>query len=275
MGARRSGGTSGMVRTVEVDEHAASMPSPHVKQLDEAIATHLAPIAEALGLKPTKYPHPIKPGHTVRVFGRPLVAPRDLHWTIWSRGKDTGDVSWTLQWFDGAFWRDVKTMSPTSGEGGWAPVDKPLAIQQSGFFPRKSPAHFDRMVAFIGRVMKRNAGAIAEQVPELRPEIDGLVAGAWRDAVREAEDAWLHRVVWDVDETELPMTIHFVGQSLLTLVAEDRRVSFKLRTDGITKTDVVHVSRWWKNPADTWSAMRLRVGDRVWDFDPEGRLVSA
>lgn len=253
------------------------MPSPVSELLAAAVERHLGPLLAPLGLTPARYPERLKVGLVARALGRRLDEQRTFYVTVWCDGGTADHLGWRADVYDGRIWWDLAFTFPFPQPGH--PPAKPRggsALDLAPFFPARSPEHFDRAIRFLGLLLVSYHEAIAAQVPELRPDIERAVqTDAWRAALREAPELWARRLVQgEVDATEEAGTIVFVGVSLVVVGVGTERFTFRLPGAGLTKTEPAHVSGWWTTPAGTRAATVLRIGDRSWRFDFEGRLVS-
>ncbi|MBN2196772.1 MAG: hypothetical protein JW751_28460 [Polyangiaceae bacterium] len=252
------------------------MPSRVAEMLTDAVERHLVPLLEPLGLRPAKYPEQLKVGIVARALARRLDGKRTFYVTIWCDGGTAENLSWRADVYDGHIWWDLAFTFPFE-RPGYPPV-KPrggCALDLAPFFPARSPDHFDRAIRFLGTLLVTYHEEIAAQVPELRPDIErALQTVGWQAALREAPELWARRLVQgEVDYTEEPASIVFVGANLVVVSVGTERFTFKFPVEGIAKADPAHVSGWWTTPAGTRAASVLRIGERRWRFDFEGKLV--
>jgi hypothetical protein len=244
--------------------------------LAAAVERHLLPLLAPLGLAPVKYPERVKVGLVARALGRPHDEKRTFLVTVWCDGGTAEHLTWRADVYDGNIWWDLAFTFPFEQPG--YPPAKPRggsALDLAPFFPARSPDHFDRAIRFLGTLLVTYHEEIAAQVPELRPDIELAVqTDAWKAALREAPELWAKRLVQgEVDFTEEPASIVFVGANLVVVSVGTERFTFKFPVEGISKADPAFVSGWWTTPAGTRAATVLRIGSRTWRFDFEGRVV--
>jgi hypothetical protein len=77
-----------------------------------------------------------------------------------------------------------------------------------------------------------------------------------------------------LDREETPATFVFVGAALIVVKAAGSRVSFHFPVPSdFDKNAQPFVSGWWTARSGDRFASVLRVGDRTWRCDTEGRLL--
>ncbi|MBN2197323.1 MAG: hypothetical protein JW751_31260 [Polyangiaceae bacterium] len=253
------------------------MPSPVSEMLTSAVERHLVPLLEPLGLTPVKYPERLKVGLVARALARRLDERRTFYVTFWCDGGTAEHLTWRADVYDGHIWWDLAFTFPFEQPG--FPPPKPRAgsaLDLAPFFPARRPDHFNRAIRFLGTLLVTYHEEIAAQVPELRPDIErALQTEGWQAALCEAPELWARRLVQgEVDFTEEPATIVFVGANLVVVSVGTERFTFKFPVEGIARTDPARVSGWWTTPAGTRAATVLRIGSRTWRFDFGGKLVS-
>ncbi len=245
--------------------------------LRAAVEAHLVPIAQPIGMGVIANLGPVKPGLVACTLGRPLRDGTTLAWQVWCQGKTCHGLTWRLDVVDGEVWRDLPFVFPFGREG--FPPARELRGSHSDlkdFHAEQGPARLKRAIECLGALFVTCAREFARQVPELVAPVEAaLSTPVWQAALRAGPRLWAERFVsGDIDPTEIPATIVFVGEKLIILEAGGHRVSFKFPVDGVKKTDAAHVSGWWTTPAGSRAANVLRIGDRTWRFEPSGRLIA-
>jgi len=253
------------------------MPSDASTLLRTAVDAHLVPIAQPIGMSVVANLGGVRPGLVACTLGRPLLAGTVLVWQVWCQGKTRHGLTWRLDVKDGELWRDVPVLFPFEREG--FPPARPSGgshHELGDFHGDRSPEVFHRAIECLGAIFVARATDIVRFVPELAAPVESATSTpAWQAAVRSGPRLWAHRfVTGDIDPTEIPGTIAFVGQNLVTIEAGGQRVSFKFPVQNVSKSDQAHVSGWWTTPAGTRAATVLRIGDRTWRFEPSGKLIA-
>lgn len=254
------------------------MSSSVSKMLDTSIEKHVLPIVQRIGMAPVPNPQPPRPGLVARTLSRPLDADRSLVWQCWCAGKTAHQLTWRLDVLRDGIWHDLQLTfpferigyppaRPEGGSHGW--------LQE--FHPDRSAERFDRAMAFMGALFPSLRPQLAEQVEELRPELEAAAATVeWISALEAAPRLWATRLLEGaIDPTELPGVVTFAGANMVVVDVSGQRMTFKFPAEGIAKGDAAHVSGWWTTPAGTRSATELRIGTRVWRFDLYGRLADS
>ena len=253
------------------------MTSAATKTLRQAVELHLIPVVRHIGMSQMANPGPVRPGVVACTLGRALRDARCFILQVWCEARTSQGLTWRLDVRVGEVWHDLQLTFPLDREG--FPPARPAGgshhcLQE--FHPHRSPADLDRAIQFLGALFVTYAPEISQQVPELATPIEvAMSTPEWRAALLAAPRLWSHRSVsGDIDPTEHPATILFVGANLLVLDAGGRRVSFKFPVQDISKADAAHVSGWWTTPAGTRAATVLRIGNRTWQFEPSGKLIA-
>jgi len=244
--------------------------------LGACIRQYVAPLLAPIGLEEAPYPERLTVGVVARALKRALGDHRFFYVTCWCDGGTGDNLRWRLDVHDKVGWRDLSIVFPLERPG--YPPARPLGGTQtclSEFQPLRGPNNFERAIHFLGPLLITLHPQIAEQVPELREDIRvALTTDAWKVALEAAPRLWGARFVQgDLDLTEVPAKITFLGRNIIVLDANGERVSFKLATAGIASSSTAMVSGWWVTPAGTRSATVLRIGDRRWIFDFSGKLL--
>jgi hypothetical protein len=255
---------------VEMASHTSEM-------LAACVRHYLAPLLAPIGLKEGPYPEPLSVGVVARALSRTLSANRTFYVTCWCDGGTGDNLRWRMDVRDNVGWRDLSTIFPFERPG--YPPARPVGGTHtclSEFQPFRGRRNFERAIQFLGPLLVTLHPQIAEQVPELREDIRvALTTDVWKAALEAAPRLWGARFVQgDIDPTEVPARVTFLGANLIVLDAKGERVSFKFPTAGIANVSTAVVSGWWSTPAGTRSATVLRIGDRRWIFDFSGKLVN-
>lgn len=254
-----------------------SAPSPVSQAFHEAFAQNFLPLLRRLGLSPVRPKH-VKPGLLVAQAVRALDEQRRLEATVWCAGG-SGDqlrfrfdvvgpqngVECTRQIELPVPWTDASAPNPRS-----------LDFSGGELRPQESVEQLERAIAFLAGGFAANAERLGAEVPELAAELASASKEApWRAAAERAEALWTRRHVrGDVDDTERPATVVFVGAQLVSVDADGARLTFRFDTRSFDRAQPLFVSGWYRTPAQTRMATRLRSGARSWTFDLAGKLIA-
>jgi hypothetical protein len=251
------------------------MPSQTAQLLEQSLTDHIVPLLSPIGLQRMPYPETIQVGLVARTLGRRLDSRRVFHLTCWCDGGTLGDhFSWRADVYDGQIWDSLLFTFPFERIG--YPPAKPMRgpFSLSDFHPTRSVENFRRAIRFLGLLLVAHHQELAQQLPELAPDISRAVASeAWQRALAEGPQLWARRLVQgEVDTAERDGVLAAVGGSMLIVEVGGTRHTFKVPGSGLVPGQPVHLSGWWRNPAGTESASVVRAGERTWRFDFFGRL---
>lgn len=221
----------------------------------------ITPLLADLEFEPARYPVRPAVGELIRCMSRALSPTRSLYFVMWRKKSAALDFDFVS--FDG-------------DERGsrwqlWFGLD---ATRRLFDYERVPGITLAQRFVFLRACLVAGLEAVAQRAPELAPNVHALLAsGRCTPWLVAAAEAWTRRFVrGELDPRAVEGRVVFRSPSMLFIEAEEQRHVFKFDTRRC-EGDAVVLSDWWTSPAGTRAPLTLRVGERRWRFDFEGKLV--